>query len=390
MRRLSLCFLLALLPGCLSTAPRLSLEVDQGLVRADRPAAGQTVARLLDELAPRVRELLPGSKPEPIEVWVQSRLEVFSGWPLDPSVPAFTLEDGGRIHLQEAAAPELSYALAHELVHSLLGEEWSTLPAVAEEGLADWIQEQLHPAARPMLRADHLAKASSAFGGLRFGVFMTWSPWGGRRVATFSLPGGAPSNVGELDPATALENRAAAPRGSIFQPYRVSVSDSRLYGLGYLVVARIAERRGLLGLRRLCLRARDEGLEQVPASWLLAAAELQGEREDWRSAILERFGDGELEYLAGELQHFLVELLENSLEPFRHALPSDRVLLEKIQPRLALLGGPASVRLERVPGLFDALLSAWALPRGDVPTLAGGAVSLRQPAAPLHALSSGY
>lgn len=371
--------------ACRSTAPRLVLHAEHGMIRADVADSGERVVRLLDELTPRVRALVPGTRPRQLEVWVQSELEVFSGWPLDPDVPAFTLENGGRIHLLEASDEQLSFALSHELVHALLDDDWSTLPSVAEEGLADWVQERLHPEHAAMLRADHLAKASSAFGGLRFGVFASWAAWSGRRLASFTLPGRDPGDESTVDPSAAFDEGDTSVRTSLFQPYRVSVADSRLYGIGYLVVARIVDRNGLRGLHKLCRRAHEEGREQVPAQWLLAAAELEGGAPHWRDAIAERIGPPELAVFAAELAPFLAELLVRSLDPFRHASAKHMQLFQRVDPRLGLLGSREMVRLSTVPAVVTALGEAWAHPEeagDDATTDRERPVSFGQPGAP--------
>ncbi|GJM22136.1 MAG: hypothetical protein DHS20C15_20510 [Planctomycetota bacterium] len=373
---------LLLTSACRSTAPQLVLHAEHGVIRADIAESGERVVRLLDDLAPRVRDLLPGLRPRRVEVWVQSELEVFSGWPLDPAVPAFTLENGGRIHLLEASDEQLSFALSHELVHALLSEEWSTLPSVAEEGLADWVQEHLHPNHAAMLRADHLAKASSAFGGLRFGLFASWATWGGRRLASFTLPGRDASDESSVNPNDAFTLGDTSVRTSLFQPYRVSVADSRLYGIGYLVVSRIVDRNGVRELQRMCRRASEEGREQVPAQWLLAAAGLEGSETQWREAISARIGPDELAVFATELAPFLAELLVRSLDPFRHAAPGHMQLFERVQPRLGLLGAPSSVRLSEVPAVLEALDEAW-IKSGDDSTDSILPVSFENPAAPV-------
>ena len=275
-----LCSGLAFLTGCLAPPPRLSVESGHGIVRADNQAPGRMVAELLDELAPQVRARIPDTRSEPVEVWVQKRLAVYRGWPVDSQVPAFTVEGDGRIHLLEGDEIELSAALSHELVHALLGPSWRTLPPVAEEGLADWIQERLNRPVASSLRADHLAKASAAVGGLDFGVWSLARTQRGRRLATIQFPQSI-TGAEPLDPERALDV-GDADNGSLFQPYQVAVSDPRLYGIGYLVVSRIIDRHGMGRLHQLCLEAADEGLDAVPAQWLLEASALQSGPSIWR------------------------------------------------------------------------------------------------------------
>lgn len=343
--------LLALLPGCMTTAPRVVVQAAHGLVRADTPGQARTVAGLLDTLAPRVRALLPDTRSGPVEIWVQQELSLYTHWSVDQAVPAFTVEGERRIHMAENSSRELSAALAHELVHALLGEGWATLPPVAEEGLADWVQEVLHPDLASSMRADHLAKASAAFGGLRFGLWCPRSVQGGRRLAAFTFPGPVDGQEPINDPQQAIDQGSRrSTEASIWRPYEVSVSDPRLYGIGYLTVARVVERVGLPGLYALCRRADEEGLERVPGAWLLQAGELSRSPDQWLAVIVERVGRNELTALGHSLAPFLVELMSRGLLSSGHHLDVED-FLARYRPRLGLEQGRSRLPLSWLPEL---------------------------------------
>jgi hypothetical protein len=355
-RRLIAVLALALLPGCLVAAPKVTVQAHMGVVRAESPHAAHRVAALLDDLAPQVHGLIPDTRERPVEVWVQRQLAIYTHWEVANDVPAFTIEGVGRIHMAEAGPRELSAALGHELVHALLGDSWSTLPAVAEEGLADWVQERLHPHLASSLRADHLAKASAAFDGLALGVWLPASG-GAQQVARFTFLGRPEGTDGLPPPSEAISSRGEEG-GPFWKPYEVSVSDPRLYGLGYLLVARIVERHGMAGLHALCVKAEREGLAEVPSAWLLDRAGLGDDPSHWRSAIASRFGATELMALGRTLVPFLVELMADELQPRVSARSGDEFLY-RYRPRLGLEDGDVRVLLREVPDLRSALRQTW-------------------------------
>jgi hypothetical protein len=350
---------LMLLPACLASAPRLRIEASQGIVRAESVPSGRLVAKLLDRLAPAVRARLPDTRTAPLEVWVQEQLSIYRGWPVNSDVPAFTVEGEGRIHVLETDDLELSVALAHELVHALLGPSWQTLQPVAEEGLADWMQERLNRRVASSLRADHLAKAGAAMGGLPLGVWAGRRFESGRQLLAFHFP--EPLSTGEvLDPRETLDETSSS--GSFFKPFQVAVSDPRHYGIGYLVVSRIIERQGILALHQLCKRAAEDGLDQIPAVWLLEASGLDCSTSCWLQVITERVGRYELRALARQLVPALVRRVTEELGPMCGAT-SGRDFLLLVDPEFGLVGGRYRVDLSDIPGFVQALLSAWPGPK---------------------------
>ena len=142
--RASLCALGLLASSCLAPPPPIVVETAYGDVRARTPATAEEVAHLLEGLAPRVQELLPGSQDRPVDVWVQQELRVHRFHKRPESVRGFTLLsnefEARRIHLQEAG--QSPWYLGHELVHALIDRSWAPLPGILEEGLADAIAER--------------------------------------------------------------------------------------------------------------------------------------------------------------------------------------------------------------------------------------------------------
>ncbi len=345
------------LTGCLAPPPRLHVETGHGTVRSDHRWTGHMVAGLLDSLVPEVQRRLPDTRPEKLEVWVQETLSVYRGWSVDSQVPAFTVEGDGRIHLLAGERIELSASLAHELVHAMLGPSWKTLPPVAEEGLADWMQEELNRQVAGSLRADHLAKAGAAVGGLEFGI---WSRHRrgrrGSRLATLTFPA-IEEGRKPIDLARALDD-GDGNSGGFFRPYQVAVSDPRLYGLGYLVVSRILELEGVEALHALCVRAADEGREQVPGAWMLEASRLGTDAAVWRRIITRRIRYGELMALGRQLVPALIDLVVEDVGP-RSDARSGREFLQEHDPVFGLVDGELRVDLESLPGFTEGLLEAW-------------------------------
>lgn len=344
---LSLLLVLLALPACLAPPPRHHVAASQGQVLGDSMGQARLVAELLDDLAPRVRRLLPGTRDAPLEVWVQRRLELYRNWSVDDDVPAFTVEGEHRIHMLENDPRDLSAALAHELVHALLDESWASLPPVLEEGLADWVQEVLHPELAASLRADHLAKAGSAFGGLPFGL---WQPGGlgGRQLARFRFPTGVDLGEPLGDPVVAIDG-GGRTRSSIWQPYEVSVSDPRLYGIGYVAVVSAIERIGLRGLHARCAAASARG-ERLAAADLLAAGGLTDDPDHWRQEIVQRVGRGELLALGSTLAPFLRDLLDGRVADDEGERAGD---LWRQRPNLGLEGGAVRLPLAWIANLWD-------------------------------------
>ncbi|MEW6072202.1 MAG: hypothetical protein AB1726_06335 [Planctomycetota bacterium] len=271
-----------LLPAgaCLAPPPAAAVETPFGTVRADTPESAAEFATLYERLVPRVRALLPGSQERPVELWVQEELMVYRDRPRPESVRGFTVLGSEfaarRIHIEDQG--QSAWYLSHELVHAQIGEDWRPLPGILEEGLADVVAEELVPRDSDHIRAHRLLNASAFTGGL--GILLAYScpqtdvpaqSWE-RRVREVSIQPAAP-----IEPAV-LRELLATPRGRLHR--RWPEIPEPFYGIAWLIVSRIVERRGLDGLHQLCLLAERRGYELVPADWLLAAAELDLEHLD--------------------------------------------------------------------------------------------------------------
>lgn len=275
--------------GCRAVPPTHGSSAREGHVRAERPDDASRVAASLDELAPRVRALLPDTRERRVEVWVQED-------PVLYRFPHFSYADAdglyvagaGRIHLRRDAE-HLDRTLAHELVHASLGEAWRTLPGTLEEGVCDVASAALCPDAAGSLRAGRLAAAAFATGGL---VVELLAPRHGAGPAPVRIALSADPPL-EIDPLEVFRARGGLAPSSL-SPARKRA----LYGLAYLVVERIVERRGWPGLHALVARAEADERERVPEAWLLDAAGLSCDRESWRRALAEALGPRELSQLA--------------------------------------------------------------------------------------------
>ncbi|MEO0650815.1 MAG: hypothetical protein AAFZ65_09055, partial [Planctomycetota bacterium] len=156
--------------ACAAPAPAVSVSHSMGLVRAESASDAEHFGALVGDLQPAVLESLPGSVERDTEVWIQEELSHRWGELAPDNVKGFTLigsdNDRGRIHLRRNTDyPE--WFLAHELVHALIGPEWSTLPGVLEEGLCEVIAAELSPAAAPRIRALRAVESSLFLGRMR-------------------------------------------------------------------------------------------------------------------------------------------------------------------------------------------------------------------------------
>ena len=77
--------------ACLAPPPPIVVETPFGDVRADTEGTAIEVAAMLEELAPQVKALLPGSQDREIDVWVQNELRVYRFNTRPESVRGFTL-----------------------------------------------------------------------------------------------------------------------------------------------------------------------------------------------------------------------------------------------------------------------------------------------------------
>jgi hypothetical protein len=241
------------LTACLAAPPAASATARLGTVRAATSARAEAVARLFDDLAPRIVQTVPDAHFEPLEVWVQEtptlyrlRASTYS------DTDGFWAAGVRRIHLRESA-DQVERTLAHELVHASLGAVWERLPGTLEEGVCDWVAAQLVPHAAPRLRAGRLATAAAAIGGLPLEVEL-WvdEPEGGPLVARgLNVHVRIVADAAEtVDPGDVFVVRAGLSTARAAPGVRRA-----LYGLGFLVAERIATLHGLEGLHAICAQA---------------------------------------------------------------------------------------------------------------------------------------
>lgn len=305
------------LSGCHAPAPAMRAPISfGGEVRAENERLAQRIAKEVESSRERVLALLPDSHDRELDVWIQDEPALYSF----PSVSyseadGFWAERPGRIHLRHDA-DDLERTLVHELVHATLGCSWHALPGTLEEGLCDLIAVELCADSGSSMRAGRLSAACFALGGLDFDLEVE-IPHGLQPNSTAAAPLPAETRLsyvarillqnetaGDLDPLRVFDVRAG------LSSTRMKPSEKKaFYGLGYAVVSRIVERRGLEGLHELCLRAKREGHAQIPTSWLLEAAELGTDRESWRLAIIGDLGPDELEELVAMYPQFVGDAL---------------------------------------------------------------------------------
>lgn len=121
-----------LFAGCSLTPPRRAVAL-AGEVRAYDRQTAEAMAALLDQLAPRVRELVGSTRADPIKLWIK-RTRLVAGAYGTVTTRGFVLLG------QEAMEDSPAYHLAHELTHWYLPHSsFAGVPYFVEEGTADWI-----------------------------------------------------------------------------------------------------------------------------------------------------------------------------------------------------------------------------------------------------------
>ena len=372
LRRVLPALLPALLMGaCLAPPPPIIVETPFGDVRARSEKKASEVARMLEDLAPKVQRILPGSLDRTIDIWVQEELQVYRFRTRPESVRGFTLLSGEfsakRIHLQESG--QSPWYLAHELVHALIGPSWSPLPGVLEEGLGDVVAEQLNQNSQFHIRAHRLLNASAFTDGLEFDV-------------VYRVPD---ETVGVADwKAEQCRARMSLSEARSFQLVEELLETSRsdlhdrwheipesFYGFAWLVVSRIVEREGLEGLHDLCLKASAEGHEIIPSEWLFEAAELdpQGLSPRFLASCFE-----EREFTTAILLQPKVfgDLALASIEPLRGRV-GVRQLLRYARPAFVLNNG-RRIDWAQIPKIRERIARDWPSGPNSARTSATGAL----------------
>lgn len=325
---------LALLyPACVVPAPPIESQHERGLVRAEDRFHADLYAGMVADIQPQVAALLPGTLDRHTEVWIQQQLSHGFGRVAPANVKGFTLIDAkmnrGRIHLREDNDfPR--WFLTHELVHALLGPEWLTLSGVLEEGLCDVVAAELNPDCAPRIRALRAIESSIFFGKMKVvvehkdgtGEPRTNSVW-------FHYDRGAH----DLTVADAL-----AP-GTLALKRRFERVPDTLYGLGFLVAHRIAQRDGYERIFELCAEAAAEGASTVPVERVVAAAGLDISSEDELAELShELLGTEEFDHWVELLPEFHGDLLAQLFHG-RHKGLSAAEFLERMEPTFVLHDG---------------------------------------------------
>ncbi|MGQ0552929.1 MAG: hypothetical protein ACT4PU_06890 [Planctomycetota bacterium] len=261
------------LHGCLAVPPA-AVQARLGVVRAHDPELAARLARHLDQDLPRLRELVPGLTGQPVEVWIEPALRVL-GISLGDEALGIARHSHDRVHvLVLPTDAEMRSAMLHELVHLLQDQTWNALPKAASEGLADLGPTLVDSS---LLAVDHQMRLGSLLLGL--GCREVQLPYSNVPGATISV---------QIAP---VDDRGREGFGSLLEDGRVQLHSRRWiflegsrYGAGYLLVRRIVARRGLAGLRALCIEALAAGQTEVSYAVLLEAADLDEDPATWKAA----------------------------------------------------------------------------------------------------------
>ncbi len=329
------------------------------VVRGANERETEEVAEMLARLEPQILALLPDTDLDGIEVWIQDEPHLYR-FPQAASFDAEGLYSPAHHRiLLSRQAQDMERVLAHELVHAALGSTWSRLPGTLEEGLCDAVASRLSSRDSARLRAGRLSGAALACGGLKLelevherdpvsqNLRLGWS-------ARITLTGPDDTHDGPLEVFEVSAGRSST---------RLESSSKRtFYGLSFLVIERVVERHGFEGLAGLCAKAGEEGLRKVPRSWLLEAAELDGDPRTWRAAAVQRMGALELIELVRMYPGFVADSLAQHIQSLELQGPPE-TWLDAIQADLSLVGGEASVRVTQLDFLREEVLTRLLLRR---------------------------
>ncbi len=335
-----------LLLSCMAAPPSSVLAFDGGRVLAADPTEAEQVEDLLARLQPELLGLLPDTAFEDLDVWIQDTPSLYSN-PTEASTDAEGLwsPTHQRIMLSRHA-DHIERTLAHELTHAALGESWGMLPGSMEEGLADHVSGALCESGASRLRAGRLSSACLATGGVSLQVDVmprsdqARTGWSAAIRLKGEAEGTDPMDVFRLAAglsSTRLES--GAKRG--------------FYGLAYLAVSRIVDRDGYEGLQALCLRATEQGLSQVPSSWILDAAGLDADATSWRRAAAGAMGEAELL----ELVRMYPSFISDSIEGYLSSTGASPDVIANLEVEIGLREGTAQVRLSQLPELQEQLIA---------------------------------
>lgn len=340
--------LLGLASSCLSAPPPASVGGNGTIVRAETAAEAQELDAMVAQLRPRILNLLPDSAlAQPIEVWLQDELSLYRfAHNAAGDAEGLWVEAHNRI-LLDRDAEDVRRTLSHELVHASLGSSWSTLPGSLEEGLCDWVAAQVSDSGTARLRAGRLSSAALLCGGLGIELEIqdessTGSRFGPAWTTRVLLRGHGAAQ--DTDPRSHLQVfKLQAGLSST----KLGGGEKRgLYGLAYFLVHRVIERHGIEGLHKLCLEAASRELLYIPSTWLLSAADLARDKEEWRAAVASCLGPDELVELMRMYPDFIVNALEAHLGGVRASEVDAR--LDGLQATIRLVDGTATIDAGRL------------------------------------------
>jgi hypothetical protein len=248
--------------GCAASGHAALVETAQGgwfTVHARERATAERVLAECQELAPGVLAGPTSGPPAPVEIFcVPVDAHYGEGRNLTEGDPELRKVQCIEIDIGRELSWE-RFVIAHELTHTWLAPEWDSLPQILEEGLADMAGARADPQAGVCRRLFH---------GLRL---LTWAGIGypyvlerdGKQEAGMLHLGRAEKGLPDLAAMLALD-------GTSYHDVGGEENENLLYAVGYALVLQI----GVPELKELCARAQAEHLAQVPAEWVLAAAQL--------------------------------------------------------------------------------------------------------------------
>ena len=330
------------------SAPPARFVTPAGTVRAQTRSEAAAFAHTLVAARAALEEWLVDMRSEPIEVWVQQELS--AGWFTRPdyTAQAFTVQRRGRPARVHVRSSDGTRHLAHEIVHAILGPDWSPLPQAVEEGLCDYLALRFAP-------DDELVGSR-----LRSACLEGWDEfkliWKERDGQDESeshrlwAQGTGTRHFGELEldvwGVLALNGK---------RPFR-GLDEKTIefaYGVGYFLAARAIERNGVASLHAACARARAADAETVPGIWIFEAADLDPEELATETA---RARAEHLERSALDDPIFFSTLAELRARAPEAATPPE--FLARFQPALAVGAGEPRP-LAELPGFAVWLALHW-------------------------------
>jgi hypothetical protein len=279
--------LLALAAGapaaaCSATGHAQLVEsVQRGLftVHAQDRATAERVLAACEELTPALLEGPICGPPTALEIYcVPVDREYGEGRNLTDGDPELRRVDCIEVDIGRELVWE-RFVIAHELTHAWLAPVWNPLPQILEEGLADLAAARADPEAGVCRRLFH---------GLRL---VTWAGIGWPfHVERDGHTQSGMLQMGRLEEGLPTLAGMLELDGTSYHDVGGEQNENLLYSVGFVLVEQI----GLDELRELCLRAQAAGAEQIPAAWVLDAAEIPRETDNlWAIRGRRLIGDAE-------------------------------------------------------------------------------------------------